>query len=492
MASLVKCTFCFTVWILLTSHQVSGGTYWGTENVTSRYTMEFTDRTTEQTQQQTSSPGMTVMGSNITMEFTNKTKEQIQLPSSSPGMTEMRSSFTMEFTDKIMEQTQQSTSSPGMTVMGSNMTMEFTNKTKEQIRHPSFPPGMTDMRSNFMNSTQPPDENTTSALDLTTMAEVLSPIVTDSVEEQVITMSVIIFVWIYGSAINSFLLYVIKQTPELYDNCQYTLQACYMLCDIVNNCVVAFNTVPILAANTMNVMSHGVCRAWGTAGIASYHASVHVLGYLGLERYVYFCHPMKYNRFFSRIKIIITFICISLLGLLYSLLLELLIGRQPVTTVMMCQTPQRVRSIVNPVAILFYFVPSAVISIFTLIKMRWLISKHQARVTPAVTEGVVSQAYENMTNKVRKAIKMVGLVSGTFWATMVPGMIIRSVIYNSGTTWNDTDTRRHMQAFVMARLSWFTLTLMSTILNPIIYLTVQVELRKAAMKCLIRLNPCHK
>ena len=464
MASLAKCTFCFTGWILLTSRHASGAEYWGIEYVTSSYTMEFTDKTTEQTQQPTSSPGMTDMRSNFTMEFKDKTTEQTQQPTSSPGMTDMRSNFTMEFTDKTTEETQQPTSSPGMTYM----------------------------RSNFMNSTQPPVEYTTAALDLTTMEEVLMPIVTDSVEEQVITMSAIIFVWIYGTSINSLLLYVIKQTPELYNNCQYTLQACYMLCDIVNNCVVVFNTVPILAANTMNVMSHGVCRAWGTAGIASYVTSVHVLGYLGLERYVYFCRPMKYDRFFSRIKIIITFICISSFGMFYSLLVELITVREPITTSMMCQSPQRVRSILNPLTIVLYWVPSAVISIFTLINLRLLISKHQARVTPAVTEGVVSQAYENMTNKVKKAIKMVALVSGTFWVTMVPGMIIRSVVYNSGITWNDTDTRRHMQAFVMARSSWLILTLMSTLVNPIIYLTVQVELRKAAMKCLMRMNPCQK
>ena len=436
MSSLVRCIFCFTGWILLVSHQASGGAYWGTDNVTSRYTMESSEKTMEQTQLPTSSPGIAEMRSNVTMEFTDKTREQTQLQTSSPGITDMRSSFT--------------------------------------------------------NSTQPPEENTTSPLDLTTMTEVLSPIVTDSVEEQVITMSVIIFVWIYGSSINSFLLYVIKQTPELYDNCQYTLQSCYMLCDIVYNSIVAFNTIPILAANTMNVMSHGVCRAWGTAGVASFLTSAHVLGYLGLERYVYFCHPMKYNRFFSRRKIIITCISVSSLGLLYSFLVELLTVRQPVTTVMMCQTPQRVRGILTSFTVLYFLLPSALISIFTLIKMRWLISKHQARVTPALTEGEVSQAYENLTNKVRKAIKMVGLVSGTFWATMVPGMIIRSVIYNSGTTWNDTDTRRHRQAFVLARLSWFTLTLISSLLNPIIYLTVQVELRKAALKCLIRMNPCRK
>ena len=455
----------------------------------SNFTMELTDQTSEHTQLQSSSPGITDMMSNFTMELTDQTSEHTQLQASSPGITDMMSNFTMELTDQTSEHTQLQASSPGITDMMSNFTMELTDQTSEHTQLQASSPGITDMMSNFMSSTQPPDENTASILDLTTIAEVLSPIVTDSVEEQVTTMTVIIFVCIYGTSINSFLLYVIKQTPELYDNCQYTLQACYMLCDIVNNCIMAFNTIPILAANTMNVMSHDVCRAWGTAGIALFHTSVHLLGYLGLERFVYFCHPMKYNRFFSRIKIIIAFVCISSLGLLYSLLLELLTVREPVSTVMMCQTPQSVRSIVNPLAILFYFVPSAVISIFTLIKMRLLISKHQDRVAP---EGVDSQAPQNLTNKVRKAIKMVGLVSGTFWATMVPGIIIRSVIYNSGTTWNDTDTRRHMQAFVLARLSWFTLTLISTLLNPIIYLTVQVELKNAAIKCLMRMNPCQK
>ena len=473
MITLVKCMFCFTGWILLASHQASGVEYWSTENFTSSYTMEVTDKKTEQTQLPTAP----------------KTGRQTQLQTSSNGMTDMMYNSTMEFIDQTTEQTQQQTSSSGITDMMYNFMMELIDQTTEQTQQQTSSSGITGKMNTFMNSTQPPDENTASTLDLTAMAEMLSPIVTDSVEEQVITMSVLIFVWIYGTSINSFLLYVIKQTPELYDNCQYTLQACYMVCDIVNNCVMAFNTIPILAANTMNVMSHEVCRAWGTAGIASYQTSVHVLGYLGLERFVYFCHPMKYNRFFSRIKIIIAFICISSLGLVYSLLLELSTVRQPVTTVMMCQSPQSVRSIVNPLAILLYFVPSAVISIFTLIKMRLLISKHQDRVAP---EGVGSQAHENLTKKVRKAINMVGLVSGTFWATMVPGMIIRSVIYNSGTTWNDTDTRRHMQAFVLARLSWFTLTLMSTLLNPIIYLTVQVELKKAAMKCLMRMNPCQK
>ena len=139
-----------------------------------------------------------------------------------------------------------------------------------------------------------------------------------------------------------------------------------------------------------------------------------------------------------------------------------------------------------------FWLPSAVISIFTMINLRLLISTHQARVNPALTEGVDNQALDNLVTKVRKAIKMVTLVSGTFWVTMVPGIIIRSVVYNSGTTCNDTDTRRHMQAFVMARSGWLILTLMSTLINPIIYLTVQVELREAVMKCLMGMKPCRK
>jgi hypothetical protein len=54
-----------------------------------------------------------------------------------------------------------------------------------------------------------------------------------------------------------------------------------------------------------------------------------------------------------------------------------------------------------------------------------------------------------------KAVRMVLLLSGTLWGTLIPGYIVRIIVLNSGYTWDDLDTRRSAAQLINVRLATY-------------------------------------
>lgn len=133
---------------------------------------------------------------------------------------------------------------------------------------------------------------------------------------------------------------------------------------------------------------------------------------------------------------------------------------------------------VVPIAVCLFYLPSALISIICLVKMIILVKRQH-------TEGI---RIGNMTGHFsetlvrRKAIKIVMLVSGNFWITAALAFIVRYSIFSSGVSLIDMGTRHNVTAYIIVRTSYFLMTTVYLLINPVIYLIVHHALRRACCK----------
>ena len=114
------------------------------------------------------------------------------------------------------------------------------------------------------------------------------------------------------------------------------------------------------------------------------------------------------------------------------------------STALTYQEGSRAIEITNILYIFAYGIPSGLISVITLVKLGIVISKHKSTVQPAQSAGIdkdQSAVYGSVLEPVKKNLKMVGLVSCSFWLTTIPGFLIRVVLFASCITWADTDQK---------------------------------------------------
>ena len=328
--------------------------------------------------------------------------------------------------------------------------------------------------------------SSTGAMWSTETMATIAPIVTDSLWEQAIIAGLLILFWLYVNASNGSLLYAIRSDHSLHTS-QFMVLVPYMVCDTLYCNFTLLLMVPMVISNNIHVLPATACRIITTAFSGCFLSSVHLIAFLSYERYCYFVTPLVYTKKFTKCRIFTTVLTIFLFSFFMGLAVDLIEPRVAVATIMSYQVTGLASQISNVVYAVFYVIPSGVISVMTLIKLRLLISKHKAQVHPTQSDvmnedqSVVSGI---IVKPVKKALKMIALVSGSFWLTIMPGVLIRMTLSASGVTWEDTDQRISLSLFALSRTSYMLITVMSSVLNPIIYMTVLTEVRRAVWKCI--------
>ena len=327
-------------------------------------------------------------------------------------------------------------------------------------------------------------ENASAVVGLLTtqMAATLPPIVMSSLGEQLITTGLLLLFWVYVNISNGSLLHLIRRENSLH-TAQYMVLAAYMVCDLLYCNFTLLIMIPVTISNNIYVMTDVVSRAIGTILTTFALASVHFTALLSYERQYYFIIPLKYPRIFTKCRIytIVIIICCFAFGV--GLGVDLVEPRIPVATTMTYQAAGLAGQIINLVYTLFYAIPSCTMSIIALIRLRLLISKHKAEVQPVDVSEKPSIVGELIVKPVRKAMKMVALVSGSLWFTMVPGFFIRIGSSAAGVTWAVTDYRLSLPLFALSRANYMLITVVSSAVNPIIYVSVLTEMREAIWRC---------
>ena len=263
----------------------------------------------------------------------------------------------------------------------------------------------------------------------------------------------------------------------------YMVLGSYMVCDVFYCNLTILHMVPVAISNNIQVMYRIVSRAIVTLQASYILSSVHIIGLLSYERYSYFFRPLTYTRRFTKCHIYTTVIIIYFLALCVGAVGDVIGPRRPVASIMMYQTICLESQVSNIFYGLFYIIPSCIVSVITLIRLRLLISKHKAQVQPIDMNEDQTAVGGIILKPVKKALKMVGLVSGSFWLTIIPGYLIRVGLSASEVTWAYTDHRISLSLYAISRASYMLITVLSSVLNPIIYLSVITELRESAWKC---------
>ena len=309
-------------------------------------------------------------------------------------------------------------------------------------------------------------------------------IVTDTLLEQVLTAVLFSVFWIHVNAVNGFLIYLINKTNTLYDNVHYTLLSVYLVCDIIATNVLCVQVLPATITNNLLVFTAYYCRILSSIGIATYCTSIYMLAYIALERLLFFRYPLKYNRYFTKSKIIITFLVVFSLMMIFSIVVDVIYVRRPVAVFMTCVVVEGLGHLLQGAVIILVYVPTMGISIFTLINLGMLVKTHQARIYPMTDNIAIKQPIHNFLTRVRKHIRLLLSISGTFWLTIIPGMLIHINMSSSDATFQDINTRSNMTMFLLAKIGRLLKTIIPCMLNPFIYVYLLPDLRQAVTEIL--------
>ena len=94
-----------------------------------------------------------------------------------------------------------------------------------------------------------------------------------------------------------------------------------------------------------------------------------------------------------------------------------------------------------------------------------------------------------ITKQARKAVILILQVSGAFWCTLIPSMLMRTIIFNLGYTWDDLDTRRYLAPSILVRLGSLLYVPIAPVVNPVFYYYYsRKDLREAFWKLCGRRN----
>ena len=333
-----------------------------------------------------------------------------------------------------------------------------------------------------MTETISPEHLSTDNMVQATAAEsTAEPIITESLLEHVLTSGFLTIFWLYVNLVNGFIIFVIRTTNSLKENFQYPVLTCYIISDILLCNMNMIIMIPLVIANG-NLLP-GYCPVVSTLVAGAVFTNIWMIGYLAYERYMYFVHPLKYLIYFSNIRIILANIFMYAIAFSASVVIQLTAGRELTTSTLTCTASEAHAQKVNVVAFLLFWIPSGCTSIISFIRIRLVASKHAAQVAAQFPNAEnLPEHHFNPVFAWKKTVKTVALVSGAFWITSMPGGLIRIGIYASGFTLKDADNRSDTVMFVLSRGSFLLLTSLSSILNPIIYITLQKDLREAVLK----------
>ena len=302
-------------------------------------------------------------------------------------------------------------------------------------------------------------------------------IITGILTEQVLTATLLFLCCAFVSSSNSVFIYVIWKTPRFHTP-QYMVLVSYMVCDII----FTNNTIPVMfvtvVGDSLTIVPRFVCVGMAIIMAGSFFPSSLLIGFVTYERYINFFHPLTYSKYFTTKKLLLLNILFHACGQIFSIGIQLVADRVMMATPLACQSIRPALKWTNPLVLILFQVPPAAFSIFVLSCLRLLISRHKREVDAMATYNDNEPGQHVGKNKeqafsVRKAIKMIALISGSFWFTSFQATLLRTALFGSGFPWKQSDARESVFLFGLARASFCAITILSSLINPFTYIYVQ-------------------
>ena len=180
---------------------------------------------------------------------------------------------------------------------------------------------------------------------------------------------------------------------------------------------------------------------------------------LDFERYTYLCHPFHYEQWFSTARIVVTLVMCYAFPATVVTTQEAIFNDSFHASTLSCYISNT--GIHRYALLVVIMLPSIAVTLYCMIRV-WKLSR-RAAVSPGVQGNHQNQS--TLVLQAHKTLKMMLLLSGTFWATILPAIVGRIIIFSTDYTWED----RYVVPSIIHRLTDFTHCFVSSVANPIIY-----------------------
>ena len=299
-------------------------------------------------------------------------------------------------------------------------------------------------------------------------------IVNGSETEQVISISIILLIGIVGTLGQLVVMVTIWKTLSLHTAHFYMLFAYCAIDSTVLGVSVPFFLLQVITGQT----HYMTCKIASILIISLIFTLHYTTGLLSVERYVFFCHPLSYERWF-RAKTVVAYmvliVAVPAICMVLSSMFETCIYH---ASSLICEMSDQPKFII--LFMIFFRIVPAIIAICCMLKILKLIKSIQ--IVPALPTNAAPLTTPPLVTQARKGIRMIALVTGTFWATYVPASLLRLYVFSQrsdGYTWEAIDSRQYTLPAILIRLSTYMISIVPPMLSPFVYLYTRKDLRNA-------------
>ena len=192
----------------------------------------------------------------------------------------------------------------------------------------------------------------------------IKQVVYSNIEEQVLSMLFIGIATTFTIIAQLLVLLTIIKSPNLHSPHFYIIGG-YCCSDLLLVCITAPNYMTQFVTGEPNRLT---CRILSNIGISIVLGATYHTALIACERYLFFCQPYRYSKYLSTGRVIAAILVCYTIPTIMGVSTEIQIGRYYHACILACNLPDSaVQSTVQFVVVL---IPSAVITIFSLIKVR--------------------------------------------------------------------------------------------------------------------------
>ena len=191
----------------------------------------------------------------------------------------------------------------------------------------------------------------------------------NSTTDKIILSIYFITLAILSVSLNGLVIYLTKKHHQFHEASMY-VRAGYSSFDIVFATSMMLHYLLNLHATQVPPI---VTCLTGDLAIAMFFGTTQLTAFIALERYFYFCKPLKYHRYFNLKSIVTTVLVIFVTTQVYVYVKEVLYGRDLQPLIGMCVfTHPTFHNISN---LLIFVLPAATVTCFSIYKIKKLLRK---------------------------------------------------------------------------------------------------------------------
>ena len=183
---------------------------------------------------------------------------------------------------------------------------------------------------------------------------------------------------------------------------------------------------------------------------------------------------MKYHHFLHKNVLLVIFVTIYTVSITLTMITQIIYGRYISTTYLIAHMrsdgwSKRLGLIV--------IIPVTVVTVVSLLSIQILIVKKR-KISPAEVGVNVSDQDMVLRKKAKSAMTLILAVSGAYWVTYLPAIIVINVIHSKGYSLQDVDKRKSIAVTLVTRYALFLYTSISSVMNPCIFYCIHPEIQQ--------------